>query len=350
MFDKNQTEFPSDAQYKIWRWGVHILPLDITLPAEVKNTLGDDLAGGCVQMRECLLEIMNDMYNRAEPISPSFILEFMIEMNLYGELEGYNIVYPLDIWEEKIAKKLTYRKDKKMDARVDMRKKALDIAGIKIENIDDRVVISSKKYPKMFLPMYKLAKLKLKEKNVDNCFTYCDFRYLDKNYKYNIYQNALVFLSDEGLQIIGLIDKYASRYGFKKKMSTKSFCKKYSLDYYYKDQLILRVSCGASSFDNHAAKVFLRFYSPYIVNNPQSNKDIFFDLLNQEPHEYKDLFFKHMQRCAACRTCKGGDVVDIVGKKSRICNYNGLSFTKHMELKDMPFIERMLDLRIKAIN
>jgi len=350
MFNKNQKEFQNNEQYEIWKWGVHILPLKVTLPCEFKNSLDNDMVESCIQMQKCLLEIMEDMYNRSEPITPRTMFRFFIELNLCGELEEYTIIYFVDTWNKKIGKTLSHTKDKDFNARVDMLNKALDIAKIKINKENDKVIISSKKYPKMFLAMHKLAKITLKEKGADNSFTYCDFRYLNKKYKYDKIKNATVFLSDNGLQLLSALDDYATTLGLKKKMDTNFFCKNYSLVYYYKNQLVLRIFCGSSSFASHAANLFLRFYTPYISGKSETNKDLFFNILNQESEEYKSLFFKNIHRCILCNPNCGGEMVEILEKKSRICSCHGISIAKFIKQEDMPFIKKMIKLRVKAID
>ena len=50
IFDKNQKEFPSETHKKIWDAGIHILPLDVTLPDDLREKLSEispDLPESC---------------------------------------------------------------------------------------------------------------------------------------------------------------------------------------------------------------------------------------------------------------------------------------------------------------
>jgi len=62
FFNRNQTEFRSDYQQLIWRYGTHIVPPDISL-AEVAD---EQIREGCMQVYECTMEILEDMYCHLE--------------------------------------------------------------------------------------------------------------------------------------------------------------------------------------------------------------------------------------------------------------------------------------------
>ena len=62
IFDKNQTVFPSPLHEAVWDCGIHILPIEVTLPPEVTDCLPPDLAESCRQLREFFLLLLRDMY------------------------------------------------------------------------------------------------------------------------------------------------------------------------------------------------------------------------------------------------------------------------------------------------
>lgn len=51
-FVKNQKVFPSKEHNAIWNLGIHVLPLEVTLPLEVRNSLPSYLVESSVQLRE----------------------------------------------------------------------------------------------------------------------------------------------------------------------------------------------------------------------------------------------------------------------------------------------------------
>ena len=62
LFDPNQTEFSSDFQRIIWQYGTHIVPLEISL-ADIED---EETREGCMQIYDCTMEILTDMYNHPE--------------------------------------------------------------------------------------------------------------------------------------------------------------------------------------------------------------------------------------------------------------------------------------------
>lgn len=62
LFNTNQTEFNNDYQRLIWQYGVHIMPPEVSL-ADVED---EETREGCVQIYDCTMEILADMYNYPE--------------------------------------------------------------------------------------------------------------------------------------------------------------------------------------------------------------------------------------------------------------------------------------------
>ena len=61
-FDVNQTEFTNDYQRIIWQYGTHIVPPEVSL-ADVED---EETCEGCMQIYNCTMEILEDMYNNPE--------------------------------------------------------------------------------------------------------------------------------------------------------------------------------------------------------------------------------------------------------------------------------------------
>ena len=52
IFVKDQKEFPSEAHKGIWDAGIHIMPLEVTLPQEVRGKLPSYLIKSCEQLQK----------------------------------------------------------------------------------------------------------------------------------------------------------------------------------------------------------------------------------------------------------------------------------------------------------
>ncbi len=59
VFDRNQTEFVCEYQRIVWMYGMHIVPLEISL-ADIDDP---KIIDGCTQVFNCTMEILEDMYN-----------------------------------------------------------------------------------------------------------------------------------------------------------------------------------------------------------------------------------------------------------------------------------------------
>ena len=66
IFDPNQTEFLSDYQRIVWQYGLHIVPTEVSL-ADVDDP---ETREGCLQVYDCTMEILEDMYKHPEEYSP----------------------------------------------------------------------------------------------------------------------------------------------------------------------------------------------------------------------------------------------------------------------------------------
>ncbi|MCL2514007.1 MAG: hypothetical protein FWF08_08905, partial [Oscillospiraceae bacterium] len=62
FFNPNQTEFSNGYQRVVWQYGLHIVPPEVSL-ADVED---GETREGCMQIYDCTMEILADMYNRTE--------------------------------------------------------------------------------------------------------------------------------------------------------------------------------------------------------------------------------------------------------------------------------------------
>jgi len=62
LFDPSQTEFAHDFQRAAWQLGIQILPPEISLA----NVEDEETREGCMQIYNCAMEMLTDMYNHKE--------------------------------------------------------------------------------------------------------------------------------------------------------------------------------------------------------------------------------------------------------------------------------------------
>lgn len=73
-FDRNQTEFPSPFQREVWQLGIHVVPLDVSLPY-----LSDpEMIEGCTQVYACTMEILRDMYENPCLYQETGLLDYVL--------------------------------------------------------------------------------------------------------------------------------------------------------------------------------------------------------------------------------------------------------------------------------
>ena len=74
VFDVNQTEFTDDFQREVWKLGIHVVPLDVSL-ADIADP---DTREGCTQVYRCTMEILADMYNSPADYSMARPLDYVL--------------------------------------------------------------------------------------------------------------------------------------------------------------------------------------------------------------------------------------------------------------------------------
>jgi hypothetical protein len=355
FFNKNQLEFKSQMHQNIWRSGVLVLPLEITLPERVRSVLNVDLVSSCEQMQMFLLDLLHDMYIHAETDrpNPKQYLRFFIDFSLMGEVIDKSLVIHYISWDKyinKASRSKFFSDDYKFGIDFNRRLKSFERVGLKIEQESNQVILFNSKYPDMFNAMKKMADISLKEKvSADNSFTYCDFRKLCKDYKTDYYKNALSFLNYESLRIAELFEEYAKEFSLVR-TACKGYCKEYCFDYNYKKHNLLRAFCGFSSYGSDTTNILLHFSSPYVIGKPETMEDTYFKLMENESDEFKKYFLKNMKRCTHCNPKCLGQPIRIFGKLNRVCNCHGVKIIKRLTLEDMPYIKNMIQIRVLAIN
>lgn len=330
IFDKNQKDFSSEASKHIWDAGIHIMPLEITLPQEVRNQLPQYMVNSCEQLRNFFLHILSDLYENPgeyEPfpygrlgIQSKYIMPFA-DFGVVGVASEDSLSINRLIFEKLFLKQIkskAYHKDRKTITSVEQRIKTLERSGLKIDYRGNDAVLTNELYPNMFYAMCEMAQVALREKGSgDNSFTYCDFRQLCKEYKYDKYDNALIFLNDEDRNIAKQLDVVAKK--FKLSRSIKSgHCPGYELKYKYKKNDIMIVNCL-----NGDLRISIRFL--YDANNTAPIYRLFNQIEN-DSDDLKKFVYRQLLRCSRCyEGCAGyadiGWPMQIYGKTNRMCMY-----------------------------
>jgi|GEM_PF-1099000 len=65
-FDVNRSDFVSDYQRQIWQFGMHIVPLSVSL-SDVEDV---EIQEGCTQIYDCTMEILTDMLAHPDDYAP----------------------------------------------------------------------------------------------------------------------------------------------------------------------------------------------------------------------------------------------------------------------------------------
>lgn len=358
IFNKNQKEFPSEIHKSIWCLGIQILPLDITLPAEVRNRLPAYMVNSCEQMQAYFVHLLSDMYENTEiykplpcgingyPISVKIIMPF-IDIALIGEAKEDRLIISRPIFE-KFTKKLGnskhYKEDKKQGVSLEYRLKILERCGLHIERDGDSIILTNSLYPNMFYALCEMARITLKEKSSgSNSFTYCDFRKLCRDYKYDKYENALVFLNDEQVNVAGKLDELAKQLKMTRSVNS-GHCAGYTVIYSYRKEKIMRLSC----LEN---EIRLSLDIPYDKMNLEP-VNRFLKAIENDSESLKKFFYKRIHRCRMCNPKCGGFSMRIFDKPNRLCHHwrNMLYLCFYLSVEDVPFVEKILTYNVKNMD
>lgn len=328
IFDKRQICFPSDAHEFIWDAGIHIIPLEITLSHEVKKQLSQFMVNSCEQLQKFFMHILSDLYENFEMHEPfpfgrvgiqsKYIMPFADFGIVEQAGEDYLSINRL-VFEKLLLKQIKSKvnhKDRKTTMNVEQRIIIMERTGLKIEYNGNGVVITNNLYPNMFYAMCEMSQIAMREKGSgDNSFTYCDFRRLCKEYKYDKYENALIFLNDEDKYIAMQLDIIAKK--FKLSRSIKSgHCPGYCVTYKYKQNEIITVNSL-----NGDLRISIHFQ--YDAKNTAPIYRLFNEIEN-DSESLKKFVCRQLLRCCRCyEGCAGyadmGWPMQIYGKTNRMC-------------------------------
>ena len=361
IFDRNQKEFPSETHRTIWDTGIHILPLEVTLPQEVRQKLPRYLAESCEQLQKYFLHILSDLYENPDIYEPfphyqrlgiqcKFIMPFA-DFGLAGETGEDYLAVNRALFDKLFLKQIkskAYHKSRQVTISVDERKELLERTGLKINYEGSDAILTNALYPNIFYAMREMALAALKEKGGgDNSFVYCDFRRLCKDYRYDKFENALVFLNDEDKTIAKQLDAAAKK--LKLVRSIKSgHCPGYDVAYKYRKHDLMTFGCMGNRLT-----MSVRFR--YDAKNTAPLYNLFAAIEN-DSEALKKFVYSRLLRCSRCyHGCAGyadvGFPMQIYGKANRMCLYtdrmgiympNKANDRHFITAEDIPMIEKTL--------
>jgi len=355
IFDKNQTDFPSETHRDIWNTGIHILPLEVTLTDGLREKLSQmspDLPESCEQMQKCFLHLFGDMYeniNVYRITNNNTHYRMFVDWGLWGEVNDLNdsLIIDRSVFDRFIEKSTTSthsKEDKKLGIDMKYRLKLLERTGLFISWQNDKVILTNKIYPKMFRAIYEMAKLTMKgtAKVSPFDFFYCDFRKLCKDYKYDKYEHAHIFLNDGQREIADRLRSFLLENKMTRSLNT-THKHGFRIDYNYKKYKLIELNSAGND-------ILLHIYVPYERNKPETI-NTFLHLIEIDPDsdDLKKFFLKNLSRCRVC-TPKCGCWHDITafGKTSTLCTKGTLIM--RVTADDVPSIEKIIGYIITYMN
>jgi len=205
-FDKDQQLFPSDFHRDVWWWAVGLVPPEDSLTEDVRKKCSPDIIEGCYQWYSLFNELCEDMYNHASeyiPVSPRQYRDILENISANGKLQDNGVSWALNDWESYVSKINKSKAYTSSGITISQCLKALERTGLNVYtgNIDNTVIFSYDKYPKVFHAMQTMEKSpNVRDTPVRHHFAHCEFRQLFKRYDAN-YNELLRRASDDSLYV-----------------------------------------------------------------------------------------------------------------------------------------------------
>jgi hypothetical protein len=275
-----------------------------------------------------------------------------VDWGLIGEInDGGSLVinrFVFDNFMLKVAKSVQYKGDKKLGIDMDYRLKLLERTGLIITKQEDKVIMTNNIYPKMFAALHEMAKITLKGKGKANdnpSFFYCDFRKLCKDYKYDKYEHAHIFLNDGQREIADRLVSFAMENKMTRSVNA-SHNQGFIIEYSYNKKKLFELNCQGN-------EIQLEICIPFDRQNPDTLNP-FLELIENDADSaaLKKFFLKNLSRCRMCNPKCGGYSITIFGKSGRLCRtWNGnISLSMGISADDAPSIEKIIGYIISYMN
>jgi hypothetical protein len=217
----------------------------------------------------------------------------------------------------------------------EIRLKSLERIGFAIRENEDGAVITSEKYPNMFIALTKLANSIKRIKTFgEHNFQNCDFRQIFLNYKPG-YEDVVQPLDDEKRKVINELDLF-----LRDKKLIHSCTTFWKINYHYKGEHVFWFETRGNEFEVRITGVY--GWDDHSIMN---------DILSAQSREFQEYALRHLNYCTACSTSHLGGFVTVLGKRKRVCGGGGIGFrVKSPSSKDIENIKKFIAIRINIID
>ena len=299
----------------IWKFGVQMTPISISLSDEVCQKISSELASSCRAYFEFISQLLNDFFhdpNKYGIISvPHFDILFsaLRDFSTVGQIQGNMLYIPRDKMEE-IRISCNNRMGRYGFRNFDLLQylQVLQYNGFIIAEKNDGFYVENKQFSNMFpayieMSLAMQADKKMGKFNFDNL----DFRMLNKKFLPQ-YEDVTRILPDD----IKIIADEINNYFAAKKI--KPVCYAYwKMNYKYKSKRIMSFDTDRSSYS----------YDLAAVRTPDKIKSIeneIFDKAIESDYEgYKNFYLDHLSACRGCSTGHIGAQYEVFGTYRRVC-------------------------------
>ena len=324
LFNPNQTEFSSDYQRTIWQYGTHIVPLDVSL-ADVED---EETCEGCRQIYDCIIEILEDMYNHPEEYTeiPRLYAAGFLSWIVIGSKPMKRHSNEFSHFLQKIPR-------------------------FGFEYDEDLAAWSNERYPLLFEYLPHLISLaKERKQNLGGYYERCDFRLFAKRIILTL-DDLLRPLSDVERTFILELHGYALKKGMKAEIKSP-----YTIRYIYKKLYSLELH-------NYPFNVLVLCRLSNSGHTPDQFER-YFEIAESQPDA--DELIRYIQGgICVCNACNGikkanercGRWLEIHGARrlASMCHpaiskyrrgRHNLAYTD----EDIKMLKRMIDLRVIQID
>lgn len=359
IFDPNQKEFKNDTQREVWKLGVRVVPLEVSL-ADITEP---ETRAGCEQIYAYTMELLTDMYHHTEDYENDGVWQYLyhcLDWFRFGnpggrsEDNGHCWVLSGEISEAARERELKrIQKLSKFGFCLSGGGKTEPTGGGKVMIAEtDYYILTNQRYPLLLKYWCLLNQAAAKRKvNFSNYVFLCDFRILAKKYKRTV-DDLLRPLPVSYRPYFSELHEYALAHGAK--LESHIYYGRFR--YTYKKLYVLVL-------ENSPALVEV----PYRLHNAIHIDDEFSRFLNEtdcQPDrlELIDYIRANVCICNGCAAHKRGNQrcgrwIDIHGKRrfAAMChtavskNHHGTRLRGYTD-RDVMLLKRMMDMRFLQID
>lgn len=361
VFSKNEINFPSIIHRSVYITALRQTPLAHSLANPYPENICKLLLNSCKTYHEFVMDMLADMYENPDEYEfnageydtfldghkESYMKRkfksrtLTLRSKTYNQVPGYfNLLISLaksgipdDIGTSLYINEFAFENIRNSHSKQFM---GLKHAGLTItNNPNGSAVITSEKYPNMFLAMSKLAKSADKVQTFgEHNFYHTDFRQIFNGYTPR-YEDVVSPLNDEQKSITDTLHSYARKMGL-----TASCTTYWKANYHYKGKHVMCIDT-----DNW---MYNKFVHNFRVRIDGGHSDLYLNTIENEGDDFKKYFVKHLNYCTACSPSHLAGIQKIYGKTVRLCGNPSFRIT-NPDISDIGYIEKFIDLRCNSI-